>query len=469
MRSIGTRLAALYALSATLTLAVLFAIGYISLQNRLIHGLDLLNEAEFDQISSHLGPDYDRMTPQEIDRRIRQTTQYASVLFYVNLHDRRTHDLFYSSNLNRQIIPDVPGQHIYNASVPGIGELRVAEFVLHGLDVTVGTPLKPIRTEMRIYLEICAGLLAVMLLVSIAIGIGLSRIVLQPIRAISETANRIRHDNLSERIPVSDVHDEISDLARLLNQTFDRLEESFDQIRRFSADASHELKTPLSLLRLHAEKLVTDGRLSPEHEDVVVVMLDELARLNRIIDELLFLSRAEAKAITTRAVPQDPMPFLEAFQQDASILAEHQNKRFVFAHEGSGQVAFEEGLLRQVLLNLLANALDASPQGGLVTLRSQFTSGLWRVSIADQGPGLSTAQRAQMFERFVRFGRGKDDKPGTGLGLAICRTIIGLHGGRIYARDGADGKGLQVIFELAAQSTGQPSPAVSSDRAIGSV
>lgn len=468
MKSIGARLATLYALSATLTLALLFAIGYVSLQNRLIHGLDLLNEAEFDQIRGHLGHEYDRMTPQEIDRRIRQTTQYASVLFYVNLHDRRTHDLFYSSNLNRQIIPDVPGKHIYNASVPGVGELRVAEFVLHGLDVTVGTPLKPIRSEMRIYLEVAAGLLAVMLLVSIAIGIGLSRIVLQPIRAISETANRIRHDNLSERIPVSDVHDEISDLARLLNQTFDRLEESFDQTRRFSADASHELKTPLSLLRLHAEKLVTDGGLSPDHEDVVVVMLDELARLNRIIDELLFLSRAEAKAITTQAVPQDPVPFLESFQQDAIVLAEHREQRFSFEHEGQGRVAFEEGLLRQVLLNLIANALNASPKGGLVTLRSQFTSGLWRVSVTDQGPGLSPAQREQMFERFVRFGQSMDDKPGTGLGLAICRTIIGLHGGRIYARDGAEGKGLEVIFELAAQIAERPSPPISSGRATGS-
>ena len=246
MKSIGARLATLYALSATLTLACLFAIGYLSLESRLIHGLDLLNKAEFEQIQGHLGQEYDRMTPKEIDQRIRQTTQYASVLFYVNLHDRHTHDLFYSSNLNRQIIPDVPGKHIYNASVPSIGELRVSEFVLHGLDVTVGTPLKPIQTEMRIYLEICAGLLGIMLLVSIAIGMGLSWFVLKPIRTISDTANRIRHDNLSERIPVADVHDEISDLARLLNQTFDRLEESFDQIRRFSADASHELKTPLS-------------------------------------------------------------------------------------------------------------------------------------------------------------------------------------------------------------------------------
>ncbi len=225
--------------------------------------------------------------------------------------------------------------------------------------------------------------------------------------------------------------------------------------RRFSADASHELKTPLALLRLHAEKLVTEGSLSAEHEEVVVVMLDELARLNRVIDELLFLSRAEAKAITARTVPQDPSHFLENFDQDAVVLAEHQGKRFVHVHSGKGQVAFEEGLLRQVLLNLLANALNASPQGGMVGLRSEFEPNLWRVSIEDEGPGLSAEQRELMFERFVRFARVHEEKPGTGLGLAICRTIVGLHGGKIFACGRKDGKGLRVVVELPAQIISQ--------------
>lgn len=463
MKSIGTRLAALYAISATLTLACAFAIGYFLLEQRLVHGLDLLNEAEFDQISARLGDAFDQMTPAEIDQRIRQTTEYASVLFYVNLHNRTTHDLFYSNNLNRQIIPDVPGRHIYEATVPGIGELRVSEFTLHGLDVTVGTPLKPIRTELHTYVEICLALLTTALLASIAIGMGLSRIVLTPLHAISRTANRIRHDNLSERIPVADVHDELSDLARLLNQTFDRLESSFGQIRRFAADASHELKTPLSLMRLHAEKMVTDGCLSRDHEEVVLVMLDEVAHLNRVIDQLLFLSRVEAKAVNLRPTPEDPRQFLEAFEQDVRVLAEHQHKRFELVHIGSGEVAIEEGLVRQVLLNLLSNALAASPPGGLVTLRSEFLKGAWRVSVEDEGPGLSAAQREQMFEPFVRLDRGADAKPGTGLGLAIARTIIGLHGGRIYACDGGEQKGLRVVFELSADTMRRPGQDAISD------
>src|SRR5204862_264231 len=102
----------------------------------------------------------------------------------------------------------------------------------------------------------------------------------------------------SERIPVPAVADEISDLARLLNAMFDRLEASFKNVRRFAADASHELKTPLSLVRLHAEKLLAGGTLNHENEEGMQTLLEELTRVNSTIDELLFLSRAESRSIT---------------------------------------------------------------------------------------------------------------------------------------------------------------------------
>ena len=220
------------------------------------------------------------------------------------------------------------------------------------------------------------------------------------------------------------------------------------QIRRFTAEASHELKTPLSLVRLQAEKLLVAGNLSPAHEDAVQMQLEELARLNRIIEELLFLSRAEARVITLDLKPLDPVRFLHVFAQDARVLAEHHGRQFVLTREGEGTVAFEEKRLRQVLLNLLANAVDASPPDGVITLRSSLTAGLWRVRLEDQGPGVPDDQRERIFERFVRLdNRGGDDKS-SGLGLAICRSIIELHHGRIWAESGTDGRGLRVVFEI---------------------
>jgi two-component system heavy metal sensor histidine kinase CusS len=282
---------------------------------------------------------------------------------------------------------------------------------------------------------------------------------------IQATANRIRSDNLTERIPVGEVKDEISQLSRFLNQMFDRLEASFAEIRRFTADASHELKTPLSLVRLHAERMLVSGGLAPAQKESVHVQLEELARVNRIIDELLFLSRADARAITVEMKEQDPAAFLQIFAQDANALAEHHGRCFSYTHEGQGRVAFGEQRMRQVLLNLLANAINVSPPQGRITLASKLSGDLWCLTVDDEGPGLDEEQRSRVFERFVRFSQPGADDRGSGLGLAICRSIVQLHRGRIFATAGQSGRGLQVVIEIpvgaaaATERTTWPEPA----------
>ena len=208
MRSISGRLAASYALSATATLAVLFVIGYQLLQGSLISGLDRLNYSEFRQIEAHLGSRYKDLTSADIDTRVRETSQYASALFYISIENPNTNVRFVSGNLHGKIIPDVRGKHAYTTKVPGLGELRVSEFLLPPLDVTIGAPIHELRAGMRSYVRVCLALLGAMLMASIGIGFGLSRLLLRPVRSIRETAHRIGSDNLSERIPVADVHDE---------------------------------------------------------------------------------------------------------------------------------------------------------------------------------------------------------------------------------------------------------------------
>ena len=448
MRSISTRLAVWYASAATLTLACLFVVGYQLLQTYLIHGLDLLNSAEFEQIKAHMGSDYMTQNKRVIDERIRETTEFSSVLFYIEIDSPQRGTVFSSRNLQGLAIPDIPGQHRYNAEVPRIGELRVAEFVLPFLDITIATPLSPVRKVMEGYVEVCAWLLAAMLGASVLIGFGLSRLALRPMRLMREAANRIRSDNLSERIPVMQVQDEVSDLARLLNQMFDRLESAFNQVRNFTAEASHELKTPLSLVRLQAEKLLVGGNLSAPNEEAVQMQLEELARVNQIIDEMLFLSRAEARAITLQCKPNDPERFLKNFTLDARVLAEHGGQKFLALHAGTGSVSFDEKRIRQVLLNLLANALAVSPPDGVVTVRSQLSETAWRLAVEDQGPGLPADQHERIFNRFVRVNPRDTDGSGSGLGLAICRSIIMLHRGHIVAESGAGGRGLSVVFTI---------------------
>jgi signal transduction histidine kinase len=180
----------------------------------------------------------------------------------------------------------------------------------------------------------------------------------------------------------------------------------------------------------------------------VHVQLEELSRLSQIIEELLFLSRAEARDIRLNLAPSDPETLLGGFNQDAHVLAEHRNMQFVYTHQGSGKVLLEPRWLRRVLLNLLANALNASPQGGTVTLNSTIDGDQWRVALDDQGPGVPAEHRERIFERFFRLSPVDDAQEGSGLGLAICRSIISLHGGKIWAEPLPAVTGLRMIFVM---------------------
>ena len=450
MKSIGSRITVWYAITATVTLACLFVAGHYLLENNLIHQLDALNEAQFKQLKHTLGQNYGTLTPASIEQRVREVTESASSLFYIDMHGPMDNRFFRSHNLRGQTIPDLPGERVWSADVSGIGELRVAEFLLPPFEVMVATPLGPVRDVMAGYRKVFLVLLVVTLVLSAAIGYVLSQLMLKPVRLIQATANRIRSDNLNERIPVGNVKDELSQLARFLNQMFDRLETSFSQVRRFTAEASHELKTPLSLVRLHAERMLVNGNLEAAQKESVHVQLEELARVNRIIDELLFLSRADAHAITVDLKQQVPAAFLNTFAQDATALAEHHGRRFSYEHQGEGAAVFEEKRMRQVLLNLLANALSASPPGSSITLHSEVAESVWRLTLEDEGPGLTEEQREKVFERFVRLNPSGTDDGGSGLGLAICRSIVSLHRGRIFAAARDNGHGLRMVVEIPA-------------------
>ena len=451
MRSIGARLALWYALAATATMLVLFLAGRYFLEQYVIHSLDLLNQDEFVQIRAELGDHYDELTPDQIQVRLRQTTAYQSILFYVEIQQKSKGTVFRSPNLGGHAMPDVKGKHIFNGTIPGFPfELRVAEFVSGPMDILIGTSKEQVKTVMDGYSNVFFGAVGAMLVISGFLGFILSRYALRPLRIIQETATHIGSDNLGERIPVSAVQDELSDLARLLNQMFDRLESSFNQVRRFTAEASHELKTPLSLIRLQAEKLLVEGGLSASQEESVQVQLEEIARLNQIIEELLFLSRAEAQAITLYRKAEDPIRFLHLFAQDGKVLAESRGIKLEETQEGFGTVEFDPRWVRQVLLNLLANALNVAPSGSTIRLRSRVLENVWEVSLEDEGPGVPSEQRERICERFVRLESSPAEhfQTGSGLGLAISRSIVELHKGSIRAEPGTGGVGLRVVFTL---------------------
>jgi len=444
MKTLGARLALLYSLVSTLTLFVLLAIGYYLLNRHLINGLDLLNASEFERVKVQLWAL--AALPGDPERADTASTDRLSFMLEILKPDKGV--VYSSVNLGGNHLPTNGTGKAFNAELPGLGELRVGRFFYSGFEARIATSMGPVHEVMNGYAQISLVLVCLTLLASLASGLVLSQLALRPVRLIQETANRIRSDNLGERIPVSNVQDEISGLARLLNEMFDRLESSFEQVRRFSAEASHELRTPLSLVRLQAEKLLTGGELNSEQEEAVQVQLEEISHLNQIIEELLFLSRAEAQAIGTKLRIQDPSAFLKSFAADARMLTEHAGVRFEETIEGSEEVRFDRKWMRQVLLNLITNALNFSPQGSLLTLESTFTVDAWRIAVEDEGPGVAADQQKRIFERFVRVAPEASAKPGSGLGLAICRSIIELHHGTIHAETGKREGGLRIVCEI---------------------
>jgi len=389
-----------------------------------------------------------------------------AALYYIQVHDEKGVVLYRSDNLNGALLPDVvPGGRGEGAQVniPEVGMLHLLEFIEGPWHVQIASALKPVWRILENYARVSGLLILGTAVLSLVLGYAFSRVILRPVRAIEQTARRIGADNLRERVPVSVARDELSDLATLLNRMFDRLEDSFEQVKRFTADASHELKTPLALIRLNAERLRV--RVAGDAEAVAGLadLLEEIAQMNRIIESLLFIAKAESGALALELKEQDVPALLAPFAEDARVLAEDRGAVFALARDDEGAMRLEPALLRQLLLNLTGNALAVSAAGGRVELESVRTERGWWFIVTDEGPGLPPEQLERIFERFVRYehaGAGGDAGErmeegstgrvrGHGLGLAICRTIAELHGGTIRAENRVDGRsGLRVVVEL---------------------
>lgn len=452
MTSFTRRLTARFALLVTGTTGVVLVAVGLLLDHQVEDGLDLLHEVEARELAELLGTD-GALPAAAVAARVQRDADSDAALFFIQVARPGGEVVFRSANLGETLLATDPaGDGHETVRLPYLGRLRLSTFQTGPWELVLGSSLGPAERLLRDYVRISLGLLVGVGAIGVALGYLFSRDTLRPIRAIERTARRIRADNLGERVPVEG-NDELAALARLLNETFDRLEASFEQVRRFAADASHELKTPLALIRLNAEKLRSRLGDDPEAQAASADILEEIAQLNQVIDRLLFLARSESGALRAERRPLALAPWLEAFADDARALAEDRGARFVLAANAPGTVEAEPDLLRQLLLNLVSNAVAVSPAGAAVVLESRSDGSDWVLSVADAGPGLPPEQLARVFGRFVRYERpegGASSGRGHGLGLAICKAIAELHGGSIRAEN-LPGGGLRVSVRLAAR------------------
>lgn len=447
MRTFTQRLALRFAALVTVTTAVVLTVGGWLLERQMVRSIQVLHAAEFRELRTLMG-NSPEITAEEVSRRIRYDADNDTALYLIQVHSAPGAILFRSPNLGANVLPDFTGHDLHGTvTLPGIGPVHVSEFNDGPWHVQIASPLAPLRRLLNDYVKVAALLVLAVAGAGLGLGFAFSRLTLQPVRAIEQTARRIGGDTLGERIPVPAGRDELASLAVLLNQMFDRLEASFDQVRRFTADASHELKTPLALVRLNAEKLRPRLQSDPEALSTLEDLLEEIARLHRIIDSLLFLSRADSGVLALKAKAIDVPDFVRDFAEDAAALAQDQRAHFVLGTVAPGRLRGEPTLLRQLLLNLATNALSFTPEGGVVELSATRQEAGWVLTVTDEGPGLPPEQLERVFERFVRLetAENRSRARGHGLGLAICRTIARMHGGSIRCENRPDRPGLRVV------------------------
>ncbi len=256
---------------------------------------------------------------------------------------------------------------------------------------------------------------------------------LKPLQDIADAAERIHAKALRTRIPNPPVHDEIGRLVSVLNNAFDRLERSFAQATRFSSDASHELKTPLTIMRGEIESALSNESIDPQNEKLLEGLLQQTHRLSAIVENLLLLSRADAGALNLRKVAVDFSGLCHELAADAEILALRHNIIISSAIENEVQVLADEWYLRRLLLNLLDNAIKYNLYSGKAEIFLAKSGDLASFRIANTGPEISEEHQTQIFERFYRTEDSRaSEVVGSGLGLSICREIVLAHQGQIW-------------------------------------
>jgi two-component system OmpR family sensor kinase len=318
--------------------------------------------------------------------------------------------------------------------------------------LAVTRPVQELRATLFVLALLLGGGVALLTVVVSSLAWLLSGRALRPVRQIAATARNLSEHDLQRRITLDLPADELGELAATFNGMLARLEAAFTTLQQFTADAAHELRAPLALLRTELEVSLARVRTPAEYEASQRVALAEVERLSALADQLLLLARADAGALQPAVEDVDIGDLVEETVERWRPLAGRRDIQVSADVHQEGTLPADHRLLRRVLDNLLDNAVRHTPDGGRVRVGVE-RGDMWDITVSDTGPGVPPDERATLFERFARgdTARGRATG-GAGLGLALCRAIAGLHGGSISLdEDGGPGARFRVRLPRAAR------------------
>jgi signal transduction histidine kinase len=306
-------------------------------------------------------------------------------------------------------------------------------------------PKEPLSEEVGEFLLYYGVPSAVLLLAG---GWFLIRRALAPVTALTRAAERIHAHNLKERLPSLGRGDELDRLTQVFNAMMGRLEESFAHIREFTLHASHELKTPLTVMRGELESTLHDETWTPAQRDLVVSQLDEIQRLTKIVDGLTLLAKADAGQVQMAREPVRLDELVHDSVADALILARPRSVSVTLGDCDEVLVRGDRHRLRQLLLNLTDNAIKYNHEAGRVDLSLKRIGVAAELTISNTGPGISPQLVPRVFDRFFRGDPSRSSAiDGCGLGLSIAQWIVKAHDGKIGIESGPDAV-TKVIVQL---------------------
>jgi len=331
-------------------------------------------------------------------------------------------------------------------TMPLVQDGRVVEIV------QVGMSLRRAEALLDRYLQTLIVLIPLGLGLAAVGGAIIARVALRPVDEITTTARRITAEDLSRRVERQGTGDEMDRLAETLNGMLERLEAAFTQTRRFAADAAHELRTPLAVLRGGIEVALRAARSPEEYRRVLTSSLEEVERLIRLAEDLLLLSRSTAGPEGARARVDLEALMLEVF--DGGVrLGQAAGVSVRIDTAAAAPVRGDAAALRRALLNLVENAAKYTPPGGKVELGLVTGDGTAVLTVSDTGIGIEPADAERIFEPFVRLDAARArDTGGAGLGLAIARSIVIAHGGTLTV-ESRPGSGSRFTIRLPLAST----------------
>lgn len=448
LKSIGTRLTIWYTSLLTLTVLILGGTAYGLLVYSLSRDIDsaLKGVAEAMVLRTRTGDAIP--VPGDVDELFRRYFGFSPLDRHIDLFDplgRRDPRLPHPRESDLPISPEALENAtqglttVETMTTTGVYPVRVLTMPMIEAGrvanlVRVGMSLENMVKTRRRFLLIMASVFPFGLFFAGGGGWLLARRALRPVDHMTRKALRISAEHINERLPVTGNDDELDRLAKTLNDMLDRLDGAFYQMRQFSADASHELQTPLTILKGEMEVALRSHRSPEEYKNVLKSGLEEIDRINHLVEGLLLLARADAGVLRMDVQPVDLKMLIREICNQMMVIADVHS---IALHPGPMDSLVVDGdrdHLRRTLLNLVDNAIKYTPAGGRVTL-SLSTDDRWAsLMVADTGIGFPADERQLIFDRFHRATDTRSrDASGVGLGLSIARSIAKAHGGRIEA------------------------------------